>query len=39
VTPAVGATAKGAANPPAAKKKSGFLAGIGRFFRRIFGAE
>ena len=24
---------------PAAKKKSGFLGGIGRFFRRLFGAE
>jgi hypothetical protein len=24
---------------PAAKKKSGFFGGIGRFFRRLFGAE
>jgi hypothetical protein len=35
--------ASAAANPPAAKptpkKKSGFFGGIGRFFRRIFGAE
>ena len=44
-TPAAEATpaASAAANPPAAKpapkKKSGFLGGIGRFFRRIFGAE
>jgi hypothetical protein len=36
-------SAGAAANPPAAKppvkKKSGFFGGIGRFFRRIFGAE
>jgi uncharacterized membrane protein len=43
--PAAEATpaASAAANPPAAKppvkKRSGFLGGIGRFFRRIFGAE
>jgi hypothetical protein len=28
-----------AASPPAPKKKSGFFGGIGRFFRRVFGAE
>jgi hypothetical protein len=38
-TPAAGATEKPTANPPAAKKKAGFFAGIGRFFRRLFGAE
>jgi hypothetical protein len=27
------------ANPPAARKKPGFLSSVGRFFRRIFGAE
>jgi hypothetical protein len=27
------------ANPPAAKKKPSFFAGIGRFFRHLFGAE
>jgi hypothetical protein len=27
------------AKPPAARKKSGFLSSVGRFFRRIFGAE
>jgi len=27
------------ATPPAARKKSGFLSSVGRFFRRIFGAE
>jgi hypothetical protein len=36
-------SASAAASPPAAKppvkKKSGFFGGIGRFFRRIFGAE
>ena len=31
--------ATAAANPPAPKKKTGFIAGISRFFRRIFGAE
>jgi len=33
-TPAVPQAAK-----PEAKKKQGFFGGIGRFFRRIFGAE
>jgi hypothetical protein len=27
------------ANPPSPKKKPGFFAGVGKFFRRIFGAE
>jgi hypothetical protein len=27
------------ANSPAAKKKTSFLSGVGRFFRRLFGAE
>jgi hypothetical protein len=27
------------ANPPAAKKKPGFFSSVGKFFRRIFGAE
>jgi hypothetical protein len=45
--PAAGVAPAAAANSPAAaptvqpaeKKKSGFFGGIGRFFRRIFGAE
>jgi len=37
--PAGSETEKPAATPPAAKKKPSFLGGIGRFFRRIFGAE
>jgi hypothetical protein len=32
-------TASAAATQPAAKKKSGFFGGIGKFFRRLFGAE
>jgi len=38
-TPAVAPAAGPAATPAAAKKKPGFFGGIGRFFRRIFGAE
>jgi hypothetical protein len=38
-TPAAGAGANPAANPPVAKKKPGFFSKIGRFFKRIFGAE
>jgi hypothetical protein len=38
-TPAAGASANPAANPPVAKKKPGFFSKIGRFFKRIFGAE
>jgi hypothetical protein len=38
-TPAASAAANPPAAKPAPKKKSGFLGGIGRFFRRIFGAE
>jgi hypothetical protein len=38
-TPAASAAASPPAAKPAPKKKSGFLGGIGRFFRRIFGAE
>lgn len=34
-----GATQTPAATPPAPKKKPGFFASIGHFFRRIFGAE
>jgi hypothetical protein len=37
--PAAGAAANPPAAKPPAKKKSGFFGGIGRFFRRIFGAE
>jgi hypothetical protein len=32
-------TPTAAASKPAAKKKSGFFGGIGKFFRRLFGAE
>jgi hypothetical protein len=32
-------TATAAATKPAAKKKQGFFGGIGKFFRRLFGAE
>ena len=38
-TPAASAAASPPAAKPAPKKKSGFLGGIGRFFRLIFGAE
>ncbi len=38
-TPAAGASANPAANPHVAKKKPGFFSKIGRFFKRIFGAE
>ena len=38
-TPAAGATQNAATNPPAVKKKAGFFASIGQFFKRIFGAE
>jgi len=38
-TPAASAAANPPAAKPAPKKKSGFLGGIGRFFRRSFGAE
>jgi hypothetical protein len=38
-TPAASAAASSPATKPAPKKKSGFFGGIGRFFRRIFGAE
>ena len=37
--PAAAVPANSPAKPPAAKKKSGFLSSVGRFFRRIFGAE
>jgi hypothetical protein len=37
--PADNAAATPAATPPAAQKKSGFLGGLKRFFRRILGAE
>ena len=37
--PAASAAANPPATPPTPKKKSGFFGGIGRFFRRIFGAE
>ena len=37
--PAAGTAATPAATPPAAQKKTGFFGSIGRFFRRIFGAE
>jgi hypothetical protein len=37
--PAAGADANPPATPPAAKKKPGFFASVGKFFRRIFGAE
>jgi hypothetical protein len=38
-TPAASAAVNSPASKPAPKKKSGFFGGIGRFFRRIFGAE
>jgi hypothetical protein len=38
-TPAPSAAANPPASKPPAKKKSGFFGGLGRFFRRIFGAE
>jgi hypothetical protein len=38
-TPAASAAATKNATKPAAKKKSGFFGGIGKFFRRLFGAE
>ena len=37
--PAAGTTASPAANTAPAKKKTGFFGGIGKFFRRFFGAE
>jgi hypothetical protein len=37
--PAAEAAPAAAANPPAAKKKPGFFGSVGKFFRRIFGAE
>jgi hypothetical protein len=37
--PAAAPSVNSPANPPAAKKKSGFFTGIGRFFRHLFGAE
>ena len=37
--PATGSNANPTATPPAAKKKPGFFSSVGRFFRRIFGAE
>jgi hypothetical protein len=37
--PAAEAAPAAAANPPTAKKKPGFFGSIGKFFRRIFGAE
>jgi hypothetical protein len=37
--PAASAVANSPATPPAPKKKTGVFGGIGRFFRRIFGAE
>lgn len=39
VTSVAGGAQNPAANAPAPKKKTGFFASIGRFFRRIFGAE
>jgi hypothetical protein len=38
-TPAASAAVDSPTAKPAPKKKSGFFGGIGRFFRRIFGAE
>jgi hypothetical protein len=37
--PAAGTASSSAANTAPAKKKTGFFGGIGRFFRRFFGAE
>ena len=37
--PAANSSANSPANPTVAKKKPGFFAGIGRFFRHLFGAE
>jgi len=39
VTSAASAPADSPAKPPAAKKKPGFFGKIGRFFKRVFGAE
>jgi hypothetical protein len=39
VAPAASAEGNAPAAKPAAKKKGGFFGGIGRFFKRIFGAE
>jgi hypothetical protein len=38
-TPAASSAANPPAKPPAPKAKTGFFAGIGRFFRHLFGAE
>ncbi|HEY1160921.1 MAG TPA: hypothetical protein VGE83_09840 [Terracidiphilus sp.] len=38
-TPPAGAPANPAAKPPSAQKKPGIFTRVGRFFRRIFGAE
>jgi hypothetical protein len=38
-TPPAGAPANPATKPPAAQKKPGIFTRVGRFFRRIFGAE
>jgi hypothetical protein len=38
-TPPAATAANPAAQPPAAQKKPRFISKIGRFFRRIFGAE
>jgi len=38
-TPPAGSAANPAATPPAPKKKSGFFSRVGKFFRRVFGAE
>jgi hypothetical protein len=37
--PAAASDTNQPSNPPAAKKKPGFFASVGKFFRRIFGAE
>ena len=38
-TPAASPETNAKATPPVTKKKTGFFSGLGRFFRRIFGAE
>jgi hypothetical protein len=38
-SPAAASSPNLPANPPAAKKKTGFFAGIGKFLRHLFGAE
>ncbi|MGD0629948.1 MAG: hypothetical protein ABR987_11365 [Terracidiphilus sp.] len=38
-TPPAGSTASAPVTPPAPQKKRGFFRGVGRFFKRVFGAD